>query len=785
MPLLSPALSLATMLATPVAAPVTDATVYSDRARVTRTSTLTVTDRAEVEFPPLPVGVDADSVRLEASGGAVVETIQIRPVGDEPLPADEARAVLKEIEEADDRIAELEREKALLTELAGVTAWRPAAEGEESEDEPIGGGKRLAAARGKLDPRGWKQGMAFLTSFAEGMQARRAAVEGKLLDVREHRQALRARARLLALGPPARALRVTATLTGQGPTTLRLRYDVGGARWTPKYEVRLDAERERVTVALSGMVSQSTGEDWEGARLVLSTAVPFAAPAPPALAAWRIGERERFIPTPRGVETAAPPPEAPPLLALQSDEAQLRQALLRSAGVPEAPPRPEAAEERPGGTEAAVVTVPTTGPAGVTPAPPIGAGQLVGNVFDQTGTPIKGVKITVSGGGGRLSRYTNEEGVVRFNGLGRGVYDVTANAPKLKQVLQRGVAVREGEGAEVNLVMEVESSGVEEVTVLEKTPVVSTTSANVKEVYDLDFVESLPSSSRDVVHRQMVDEVASAGRGRVRGGAGAQTVFSQDGFDLSGDLGPLQGSAAYEVATAGYGRAGREHVGLAPPPAYRRPRLAANAPAILGGGHDLAFPAAAAETVRSGTGDRRVALASWGWQVSVERNVYPALADRAFLVATLASPEARVLPGGPAALYVGGDAVGTATLKLVAPGERFSLPLGEDPALRPVRQVTVETREQGLVWKDELSRYTVTTELVNPHPVAVRVRLHDQIPVSPDRTVEVRLLESAPGATLDAATGEVSWSLVLPPGGTTTVKLVYSLKRPKGHRLYQ
>jgi hypothetical protein len=144
-----------------------------------------------------------------------------------------------------------------------------------------------------------------------------------------------------------------------------------------------------------------------------------------------------------------------------------------------------------------------------------------------------------------------------------------------------------------------------------------------------------------------------------------------------------------------------------------------------------------------------------------------------------------VLPGGAAALFVGGDPVGTATLELVAPGQPFTLPLGMDRALEPIRQITVDTHEEGLWWKDEISRYTVTTEVTNPHAFPVRLRLHDQIPVSPDHTVKVTLVASQPAATLDAATGKVAWSLALGAGATTTVKLVYTLARPKGHRLHQ
>jgi hypothetical protein len=704
MPAPTSALWLLTLIADTLAAPITEVTVYSDRARVTRTATVDVHDRTRVDFAPLPPGADGASVRLEASGSGTVDTIEIRAPG-QGEASGAGPALLADMERAADDVAQLERECALYTQLAGVTDWRPALDDALDDDEAEAGDRRR---RPRLDSRGWRAGMAFLSDFAASMQGRLREATVQLEGRRRAHRALAERARGLA-APDARTLRVAATLAGRGRTTLRLRYEVAGARWTPRYEVRLQAPDGRVTVALAAAVSQDTGEDWRDARLVLSTAVPYAASGPPRLTAWRIGDGERFVPTPRAApadgDPAPPPPPARPPLA----------------------PPPE--------------------PARAAPAPPgpekdVGPGQIAGYVFDQTGSPLVGVRLAVAGAGARHAVYSDQEGFFRLVGVAPGSYDIVASAPKLRSLTQRGIVVRDSAGAEVNLVMEVPGAANEGITVMEKAPLISTTSVSVRQVFDLDMVEGLPMASRDTVHHQ--------------------------------------------VASAAFGRgAARTLISLAPPPGYRRVQLPADAPAVLAGGRDLAFPAPGAQTLLSGGGERRVELATWRWPVAVERHVYPALADGAFLVAAVASPLADALPAGPAALFVGADPVGTARLKLVVPGQRFELPLGEDLDVRPVRQVTVETRRQGLIWKDEVSRYTVTTEIVNPHPTPVRVRLHDQIPVSPDRSVRVRLESSAPRAAVDARSGEVTWTLDLRPGAAATTRLVYTLARPEGHRLHQ
>ena len=79
--------------------------------------------------------------------------------------------------------------------------------------------------------------------------------------------------------------------------------------------------------------------------------------------------------------------------------------------------------------------------------------------------------------------------------------------------------------------MEVKTTA-EEVTVVQKAPLVSTTKPNVSEEFGNDFVEALPHHTRDNIHRDMLGSVAGSVGNRMRGGGANQTLVTQDGFDM-------------------------------------------------------------------------------------------------------------------------------------------------------------------------------------------------------------------------------------------------------------
>jgi hypothetical protein len=226
-------------------------------------------------------------------------------------------------------------------------------------------------------------------------------------------------------------------------------------------------------------------------------------------------------------------------------------------------------------------------------------------------------------------------------------------------------------------------------------------------------------------------------------------------------------------------------VAISAPAAEAEPIPAADSAAALAGGYDVVFSALQPETVKTGQPARGVALFSETWPVETERALFPGIASEAYLLAALKNPSQRVLPGGPASLAVGADPAGTARLSLAVPGESFTLPLGVDRGVRAARNVRTVTAEKGFIGKDDLTEYTVSIEVANPHAETIAVRVVDQWPLAGEG-VKAQLLRAQPAPLRrEDETGRLEWRFSLPPSSKQTLQFTYTLRRPRGWRLAQ
>jgi uncharacterized protein (TIGR02231 family) len=295
-PMLNPSCFLLAALTLSVAAadiPTTAAkvhtvTVYGDRAEVVRHLTATVeAGDHTLTFENLPGATDLSSVRVDGKGAFTLidirgERVQTKEVADERVlkltkELEALRAQVNDLTLADNRITQ---RKAALEKVLG----RLTSVGKES-------------ANAEMDPAKWAGYLQYhvdtLAKLDKEVLANGVSRTSLTLDVdRVQRELNELNAHRFKFRNVA-SVRIEAKQAG--PIELDLAYVVRGPSWNPLYDIRADTKAKTVQVNYHAEVRQSTGEDWKGVALKLSTAQPNLGGREPQMSPWFI---HRFVPQP-------------------------------------------------------------------------------------------------------------------------------------------------------------------------------------------------------------------------------------------------------------------------------------------------------------------------------------------------------------------------------------------------------------------------------------------------------------------------------------------------------
>ena len=284
---------------------ITTVTVYPDRARVT------CRGRAELAaglhhliIGHLPLALEPESVR---AGGAGTARVRLRGVDVQrrhfaQAPAANVTALEEQIEALQDQLQALsDRQAVKQASIDHLTGLRQAT---------------TEYAWGLARGRSTVENQAALMRFFEEEDAR-LRVELRALDV-EQRDLKEELARLQAELDQLRAARprqryearLEVEALSAGEFAVELSFVVGRAGWRPLYDVRLlepqvEGGASGVVVTALAEITQSTGQDWSGVALTVSTARPALNQRVPELKPWYVDVPPPPQPMPRMMHARA------------------------------------------------------------------------------------------------------------------------------------------------------------------------------------------------------------------------------------------------------------------------------------------------------------------------------------------------------------------------------------------------------------------------------------------------------------------------------------------------
>lgn len=269
-------------------APVVKATVYRGRALVERVGVVDLLPgEHQLVVKGLPSSINQRSLRFSGKGpgGVEIAGIEVRKayLSDAKHPGivslkAELKELLRKDREDNDALEGIAASQKLLDSIAAELSRQTA----------------NATRTGSLDLKRVKSLSGYLSDERTALAKRRLKTKESLKERKGKIEALEKRLddlRSIA-GKDKREVVVNISSPRAGGFTFTLAYLVYGARWRPAYIVR--KEGDGVTLDYFGEVTQSTGEDWRGVELSLSTARPALGAKPPKLPPWYLDiERPR------------------------------------------------------------------------------------------------------------------------------------------------------------------------------------------------------------------------------------------------------------------------------------------------------------------------------------------------------------------------------------------------------------------------------------------------------------------------------------------------------------
>ncbi len=267
---------------------ITQVTVYSDRAMVTRegkTSLESGVQRITIGGVP-PLLLD-ETVRVSASGTADAKILEVKVerVFMDTIPATRLKPLLQKSKTIADELQKLTDRSAVVAQQREFLGKIGVASSESISYE-------LRSQRPKVDE--WKKALTFLDEELSRLNEESRAIQAQKQDLEQAFRTVQSEIKSFG-GRSERSekqIAVIIDVSKGGSLKFEASYLVDQAGWTPAYDIRVASADTNVSLAYSALVKQNTGEDWTNTRLTLSTSKPTLGGSPPEALPWFVGTAE-------------------------------------------------------------------------------------------------------------------------------------------------------------------------------------------------------------------------------------------------------------------------------------------------------------------------------------------------------------------------------------------------------------------------------------------------------------------------------------------------------------
>jgi uncharacterized protein (TIGR02231 family) len=202
---------------------------------------------------------------------------------------------------------------------------------------------------------------------------------------------------------------------------------------------------------------------------------------------------------------------------------------------------------------------------------------------------------------------------------------------------------------------------------------------------------------------------------------------------------------------------------------------------IEAGATSASFKIGVAATIPSDNSAQKVPVTSARLTTQPEYATVPKQLTTAYLTAKVFNNSEFPLLAGPMNVFLDGTFVATSQLGTVMAGEKFDLALGADEGISVKhKRVQKFTEETGLMSKSTRITYEYLLTIQNNKRTTERVVVTDQVPVSRNELIIVKVLAPDAKTAAPDAEGLLKWTLDLKPAEKRELTVKFTVEYPNG-----
>jgi uncharacterized protein (TIGR02231 family) len=223
----------------------------------------------------------------------------------------------------------------------------------------------------------------------------------------------------------------------------------------------------------------------------------------------------------------------------------------------------------------------------------------------------------------------------------------------------------------------------------------------------------------------------------------------------------------------------RDEMALISEPSPAEAAMAVATATVSEAGAALTYRLAGGADVPGNGEPRKVTIASFPLKPQLDYVTAPKLQAACFRRAKVKNDSPYSLMPGSAQLFEGDDFLGSMQMEFVAPNQEIELFLGPDERLRVERELAAREVDKVFMADKRRLRYAYTIKLENLRDRPQLVTVRDQLPVSRDEQIKVRLDAADPRPAQHDDLNLLEWKLTLEPGRKQTLRFEFTVEHPR------